>query len=58
MHKRKEFEMGNIMTLSIVTLIVIALLVAIDTTRMIRTRKMIKASIDSCYKAIEEKEVN
>ena len=46
----------NITRLSIIALIVIAILVAIDTVRMIKTRKMVKASIDNCFKAIKEKE--
>lgn len=46
----------KLMIISILAIILIAILVTMDTVRLIKAKKMINISIDNCFKAIKEKE--
>lgn len=46
----------KLMIISILAIILIAILVTMDTVRMIKAKKMMSVSIDKCFKAIKEKE--
>ena len=45
------------MIISILAITIIAILTIAYTVRIFKAKKMIKASIDRCFKAIKEKEV-
>ena len=47
----------KITTLSIIAIVVIAILMAIDTVKYFKAKKMIERSLENCFKAIKEKEV-
>lgn len=49
--------MDSLMIISILAITIIAILTIADTVRIFKAKKMIKASIDRCFKAIKEKEV-
>lgn len=44
------------MIISILALATITVLTIVDTIRLIKAKKMMKVSIDNCFKAIEKKE--
>ena len=45
------------MIISILAITIIAILTIADTVRIFKAKKMIKESIDKCFKAIERKEI-
>ena len=57
MQKEKKRKMDSLMIISILAITIIAILTIADTVRIFKAKKMIKASIDRCFKAIKEKEV-